>query len=106
MNKENLSQYISERIRILRENAGISVNALANKSGISQSYVRDIELGNKDNISVEKLNDICRVLDISLKEFFDDTVSYKPLDPLTLKITKLTKEQKDSLLAFLNTIKN
>lgn len=36
------------RIKELREKAGYTVNKLANLAGISQSYLRDIELGNKN----------------------------------------------------------
>ena len=45
-----------------------SVNKLATLSGISQSYLRDIELGNK-NPTIEILSYICEALNISLREF-------------------------------------
>jgi len=39
---------ISKRIVELRKQQNISTNKLANKSGISQSYLREIELGLKN----------------------------------------------------------
>lgn len=46
---------IGERIIFLRTAKQYSVNKLANLAGISQSYLRDIELGNK-NPTVEILS--------------------------------------------------
>ena len=37
-------------IKQFRTSKGYSVNKLANMSGISQSYLRDVELGNKNCI--------------------------------------------------------
>ena len=57
---------VGARITELRIQRGLTVNKLANLSGISQSYLRDIELGNK-NPTVEY---ICLGLNVSLPEFF------------------------------------
>ena len=39
---------VGQRIKELREAKGLTVNRLANMAGISQSYLRDVELGNKN----------------------------------------------------------
>lgn len=65
---------VGKRIVELRERKGISTNKLANISGISQSYLRDIELGKK-NPTVEILSYICFALDISVQDFFSETQS-------------------------------
>lgn len=101
IDEENLSSFISQRITTLRQQAGYTTNGLAYKSGISQSYIRDIEIGTKSNISVEKLFLICMELDITLKDFFDEDFTPAPPDPLTQKIHSLTNDQKENLLAFL-----
>ena len=36
---------VADRIKYFRQKNGITVNKLANMAGISQSYLRDIELG-------------------------------------------------------------
>ena len=59
---------VGNRIKELRLRKGITVNALANLAGVSQSYVRDIELGNKKP-TVEYLEYICDALNISLACF-------------------------------------
>ena len=45
---EVLFMNVGERIKELREKRGLTVNKLANLAGISQSYLRDVELGNKN----------------------------------------------------------
>lgn len=95
---------VGERIKFFRCQKGISTNKLANMSGISQSYLRDIELGVK-NPTVEIVYLLCQSLDISLKEFFaeEHTLDFTD-DPLIQRIYQLSAEQRRTLLEFLNTI--
>ena len=94
---------VGERIKFYRYQKGISTNKLANMSGISQSYLRDIELGKK-NPTIEIIYLVCQALEISLKEFFDenDTAIFSE-DPLIQRIYQLSPDQRKSLLSFLNT---
>lgn len=94
---------VGDRLRFFRERKHISTNKLANLAGISQSYVRDIEMGNK-NPTIEVIFQLCRALDISLKDFFDDENMTLGNDPLIERIYQLNASQKEALLAFLNTI--
>ena len=59
---------IANRITFFREKKGITVNKLAYNAGISQSFLREIELGNKKP-TVDTLDAICWALDISLSDF-------------------------------------
>lgn len=52
---------VGKRIIELREKKNFTTNYLANKAGISQSYLRAIELGKK-NPTVEMLTYICDAL--------------------------------------------
>lgn len=95
---------ISKRITYFRTLKGYSVNKLANLSGISQSYLREVELGNK-NPTVEILSLLCDTLGISLKEFFDEQTSDTFFaDPLIAKIYRLSSKQRKALLLFLESI--
>ncbi len=91
------------RIKELREKKGLTVNKLANMAGISQSYLRDVELCKK-NPTVETLSYFCDALQISLKEFFTD-------DPVTINvfllsaISKLSDEQQIKLAEFIHSLK-
>ena len=60
---------LAGRIKALREAKGFTINKLASQAGISQSFLRDIELGNKKP-TVDTLDAICWALDISLSDFF------------------------------------
>lgn len=91
---------IGKKIKELRTRKGITVNRLANLSGVSQSYLRDIELGNKQP-TVEYLSYICEGLEITLSEFFECS---EKTDELTHLINKLKPEQKYSLIEFLKTM--
>lgn len=91
---------IGERIKELRQKKGITVNKLANLSGVSQSYLRDIELGNKQP-TVEYLSYICEALGISLSRFFSDE---KEINELDILLDNLTEKQKSLLAEFLKSI--
>lgn len=94
---------VGKRITFFRNAKQYTVNKLATMAGISQSYLRDVELGNKKP-TVEVLSYICDALDISLHDFFnDETLNTFLTDPLLLKIYELTPEQRSALLVLLNT---
>ena len=91
---------VGERIKSLRIKSGLTVNGLANKAGVSQSYLRDIELGNKQP-TVEYLEYICEALKISLVDFFDINSS---VDRLTKVFSRLNEAQKNKLTEFIEEI--
>ena len=94
---------IGTRIKQLRELKGYSINKLANKAGVSQSYLRDIELGSK-NPTVAFISLLCDQLEISLKDFFNNAEE-TPFEnePLIQRIYQMTPLQREKLLAFLST---
>lgn len=91
---------VGERIKFFREKKGITVNKLATISGVSQSFLREIELGNKQP-TVEYLEYICYGLGITLREFFD----VNDFDPtLEDAVQKLNNDQKKLLISFLRSL--
>ena len=94
---------VGVRIKQLREMKGYSINKLANKAGVSQSYLRDIELGSK-NPTVAFISLLCEQLEITLRDFFNDTEE-TPFEnePLIQRIYQMTPIQREKLLGFLNT---
>ena len=95
---------VGKKIAFFRTEKKYTVNRLATLAGISQSYLRDVELGKK-NPTVEVLSYICDALGISLRDFFDDQISDNFAEnPLIAKIYELTPEQRATLLQFLNTL--
>ncbi len=91
---------VGQRLKILREMKGLTVNKLANNAGLSQSFLRDIELGNK-NPTVETLTLFCEALDISLSDFFsEENTEINPF--LISAIKKLSTSQQQTLSEFIN----
>ena len=94
---------VGERIKELREQQNITVNKLANVAGVSQSYLREIELGLKQP-TVEYLEYICFGLKISLQDFFDE--KNKKINPVLLSsIEKLSNNEQIKLAEFINSLK-
>lgn len=88
------------RLKELREDAGLTVNKLANLSGISQSHLREIELGNK-NPTIETLSYFCDALGVSLKQFFSETETN--INPkLMSSIERLDSKEQTKLAEFIN----
>lgn len=96
---------VGKRIIELRKQAGITTNKLANLCGLSQSFVRSVELGEK-GITVENLNLICDALHISLRDFFavSDEAILTADNCLQTQIQRLSEKQKAALTAFLQSI--
>lgn len=90
---------IGERIKDLRLKSGYSQNALAEWSGVSQTHLRRVELGQAD-ITVGHLQLICDALNISLKDFF----AIDSDDEMSSVIARLTPKQKQALVAFIKTL--
>ncbi len=97
---------VGKRIKQLRDQKGYTINRLANMAGVSQSYLRDVELENK-NPTIAFLSLICQSLDISLKDFFSEEFETGLTnDPVIQTIYKLTSDQKNALLLFLKAMHN
>lgn len=84
---------ISERIKELRIERGLSTNKLSNLAGLSQSYVRKLEKG-ENKPTVESLDLLCQALGITLEDF----VTYKDKSLLQLRAIKIIGELSDSQL--------
>ena len=91
---------IGQRIRFFREKRGITVNKLATLAGVSQSYLRDVELGNKQP-TVEYLEYICDALGITLAAFFEP----EPTDKVRTALNNLSEKQLNLLLDFLDSLR-
>ena len=102
MEKETYN--VGERIKYFRLQKHYSVNKLATVAGISQSFLRDVELGNR-NITVNSLSYVCDALDISLADFFSDCLPSQIADEAVLsRLYQLNDTQRTALIAFLDTM--
>lgn len=96
------TKQIGEKIKKLREEKGLTKNALANLAGVSPTYIYQLENGEKCP-TVEYLGYICWGLGISLSEFFSENESENASKES--EINSLTNEQKALLNAFLKSVK-
>ncbi|MGB3368775.1 MAG: helix-turn-helix transcriptional regulator [Acidaminobacteraceae bacterium] len=86
---------VAERITYLRTQKGYTVNKLANLSGLSQSFVRQIELGSK-NPTIESITYLCDALNISLHDFFNEETEETPkelIEILNIQLATLDSKQ-------------
>lgn len=91
---------VAKRLIYFREMKGITTNKLANLAGISQSAVREIELGTS-NPTVETLSYFCDVLGVSLSEFFNEDDN-ELNEFLVSSAKKLSQSQQLKLADFIN----
>ena len=88
---------VGTRIKELREQKKMTQYALANQSGVSPTYIYQLERGEKSP-TVEYLEHICWGLGVTLGEFFAERE--KKVD----EISRLTEEQRRNLNVFLKSL--
>jgi len=67
----NISQAVVKRIKLLCKEHKLTVNALSNASGVTQSTVNDIVNGTTYNAGIVTIKKLCDGLGISVRDFFD-----------------------------------
>ena len=67
----NIAQATIKRILELCNERNLTVNALSNISGVTQSTVNDIVNGTTYNAGIATIKKLCDGLEISVREFFD-----------------------------------
>lgn len=96
---------LAKRLKSVRAKKEFSVYKLSKLSGVSSTYIHEIEQGKKQP-TVEIVFRICSALGITLSEFFSDEPSDMP--PELIRITnaarELTPKQRKALQQFLDTL--
>ena len=67
----NVGQAVRERIAELCEEQHITINKLANISGITQSTLNNIMSGRNNSTTISTIQKICDGLEITVTDFFD-----------------------------------
>lgn len=97
---------IGKRIQTIRKEKGLSLSDLAAKAGIAKSYLSSIERDIQSNPSVQFLEKIAAVLDISVQSLLNAEVNENSLDPEWIKLAQeaaesgVSKEQFREFLEF------
>jgi len=69
-NSSKLLVRFGERVRELRQAAGLSQEAFAEHCGLDRTYISGIERG-KRNVSLENLKVLARALNVTLSRLFE-----------------------------------
>ena len=72
---------IYERIRSLRVNMNMTLKELSEKSGLSISFLSQVERGNS-SLAITSLQKIADVFNVSMSSFFENTVSNSFFTPV------------------------
>lgn len=95
---------IGKRITYLRNQKGLTIISLAEKSGLSESCIQSVVHGRKIP-SLRTLELICTVLDISVRDLFVEDIPDVKLEPILHRgLNNLNKEQKELLGRFLESL--
>lgn len=70
---KEIKEAFGERIKQLRSEREISQEYLANLAEMDRTYITSVENG-KRNISIKNIEKICKALNITLRDFFDDEI--------------------------------
>lgn len=97
---------LGENIKKIRKGKGLSINELARRCKMSPGYLSDIEKGNKDNPSIERLEKIANELNVTVQSLFkndidiDDEIDRLEEDMKLLysKVKKLSKDDRQKIL--------
>ncbi len=65
---------VVKRINGLCREQHISMNGLANISGVAPSTVKNIMYGNSGNVGVVTIAKLCNGLEISIQDFFNNDI--------------------------------
>lgn len=86
---------IGERIRELRVQKGLSLTELANRAGVAKSYISSVERQIQLNPSIQFLNKVSAVLDVSVEKLIHENDS-KEEEEIDVEWLNLAKEAMES----------
>lgn len=96
---------VGDRIRRIREERGLSQRRLAQLAGIGQSFLSQVERGEKDP-GIKTLLNICKALNVSIAHLFEDGGDLPPhIRSLIREARSLSPEQAEQLAKFIRTMK-
>lgn len=69
---------IGERIQMLRKRKGLSLTELSQRAGVAKSYLSSIERGLQQNPSIQFLEKVGAVLNVTVEEFLNSDENNDP----------------------------
>tara|TARA_R110002124_G_scaffold118618_1_gene276063 strand:- start:662 stop:874 length:213 start_codon:yes stop_codon:yes gene_type:complete len=65
-----IKEKFGQKVKLLREEKGISIEHLANISNVDRNYISDIEKG-KRNVSITIIEKLSKGLEVRIQELFN-----------------------------------
>ena len=84
---------IGERIADLRKFRRMSLQAVADRAGLSKPHVWNLERGNTPNPGIETLNNVARALGTSLANLLGLDPKHTVLDPFAHKLALIVEQR-------------
>lgn len=78
----NVKTAISNKVKQLMSEQGLNSTTLSKLSKVSKKTINNIVSNNNNNVTLTTISKLCKVLNISVSEFFDDIVN----NPLLIAI--------------------
>jgi transcriptional regulator with XRE-family HTH domain len=101
-----IAKKVGERIRLLRQQRGISQEQLAFKAGITPSYLGQIERGEKSP-TIDSLDKVATALNVTLEELFSfeyahpDNVDQQIMKKIAFQLHGRTKMEQEAVYNFI-----
>ena len=89
---------LSAQLQYYLKLSGMSVNKLADETGISQSYLNDLMSGKKDNPGIQKMDLIVKAFGTSFQAFFTSEETKKETEVLVERIESLQPREKEVIM--------
>jgi transcriptional regulator with XRE-family HTH domain len=105
----NITKIIGERLRNIRKQQGLSQEVLAEKAGLHNTYIGQVERGEK-NLTIETLEKIVTALNTSFEDLFsllqpsNITADKTTLNTLLSRLNTLTIDEQMDILAVIEVL--
>ena len=87
---------IGEKLKKIRKAKKITLKQLEKITGISNSYISDLENGRRVNPSIEKLEKLAKALDVNVVDFYDKpTLTDKDKKAINKDLSEVMQEFRD-----------
>ena len=94
---KNYAHRMKLRIIDLRKKAGMTVEALADKAGLSKSYVSEIQTGKKQ-ANARVLENLARALSCSVVDLIDESSTNPDILEHVRQLELLTEDQRETIM--------
>lgn len=101
-----ISQRVGARIRVLRQQRGISQEQLAFKAGITPSYLGQCERGEKSP-TIDSIDKVAKALNVTLEELFSfdhdksDIVDQQIMENIAFQLRGRTRMEQEMVSNFI-----